>query len=175
MRFIRPDPEGQARRKRASKGRERDARDPGSGPVHRKVHWKETNRPPALAEGGAGPARPLEGQHHWLGAGEHLPFSRKRPGEQSLVIPVSSDRGLWTSSFKCEVTGTLGNISLDCSWLRPIYLRLQDALRKSLPWGHLRPPTCTHASLLTGSGHNYCLLFSSKLRQLSAKKPRSIH
>lgn len=36
VRFIRPDPEGQARHQKGE-GQGEDARDPGSGPVHRKV------------------------------------------------------------------------------------------------------------------------------------------
>lgn len=79
VRFIRPDPEGQARHQKASKGRERmlgiQAADQYTG-----RSTEGTNRP--LVGRGVGQAQPgpfpPEGQHHWLGAGEHLPFSREK-------------------------------------------------------------------------------------------------
>ena len=84
------------------KGRKRMLGIQAAGLAHGKVCC---GRLSPLEGRGAGQAQPgpfpPEGQHHQLGAGEPLPSLGKRPGERNLVIPVSSDRRLWTSSFKC--------------------------------------------------------------------------
>ena len=95
VRLIRPDPEGQARQRKCE-GQEENARDPGSGTGP----WEGPLWQILAPRRQRGPFPP-EGQHHQLGAGEPLPSLGKRPGERNLIIPVSSDRRLWTSSFKC--------------------------------------------------------------------------